>query len=585
VSSCRRRSSSTTCSGQARRAETEPHARAGSGQVQVVSVDAVVIGAGPNGLVAANLLVDAGWSVVVLEAQPVPGGAVRSAEVTAPGFVNDLFSSFYPLAAASEVVRGLELEQFGLRWRHAPDVLAHPFADGRAAVLSRDLARTAASVESFGAGDGAAWEAMTAAWQRLSPSLLPALFTPFPPVRAGARLARELGAADALRFARFCLLSSSRHAEEEFRGEGAAMLLAGNALHTDLSPSSPGSAVFGWLLASLGQTVGFPVPEGGAQRLTDALVSRLVSRGGQVECDARVRQVVVRGGRAVAVRTADGREVAAGRAVVADVAAPVLYLDLVGREHLPPRLLDDLRRFQWDDSTVKVDWALDGPIPWAAADAAGAGTVHVIGGSADATVYSQQLERGVVPEHPYLIVGQMTTSDPTRSPAGTEAVWAYTHVPTRPRSDAAGVLRGDWTDHGDRERFVERMQAQLERFAPGFGGRVTARHVQFPAELEASNGNLVHGAVNGGSAGLHQQLVFRPTPGLGRPETPVAALYLASASAHPGGGVHGGPGANAARAALHAGTTGWLALAATRALAGGGGRKALPSGTAPTGPT
>jgi phytoene dehydrogenase-like protein len=539
-------------------------------------VDAVVIGAGPNGLVAANLLADAGWSVVVLEAQPSPGGAVRSAEVTAPGFVNDLFSSFYPLAAASPVVQGLQLEQHGLRWVHAPDVLANPFADGTAAVLSRDVARTAASVERLGAGDGAAWEALVASWERLSPSILPALFTPFPPVRSGLRLARELGAADALRFARFAVLSARRHAEEEFRGEGAAMLLTGNALHTDLSPASPGSALFGWLLAGLGSTVGFPVPEGGAQQLTDALVARLLARGGRLECDARVTDVVVRAGRAVAVRTADGREVDAGRAVLADVPAPQLYLDLVAREHLPPRLLDDLRRFDWDHATVKVDWALDGPIPWAATDAAGAGTVHVVGGLDDATLYAQQLERGLVPEHPYLIVGQMTTTDATRSPAGTEAAWAYTHVPRRPRGDAAGVLHGDWSS-GDGDRFVERLEAQLEAFAPGFGSRVIARHVMLPGDLQSRNPSLVGGAINGGSAGLHQQLVFRPTPGLGRAETPVAGLYLASASAHPGGGVHGGPGSNAARAALRAGGTGRVALAATRALTGGRGR-ALPTG-------
>jgi phytoene dehydrogenase-like protein len=538
-------------------------------------VDAVVVGAGPNGLVAANLLVDAGWEVVVLEAQPGPGGAVRSAEVTAPGFVNDLFSSFYPLAAASPVVRGLRLEQHGLRWVHAPEVLGHPFADGTAAVLSRDLARTAASVEQLGAGDGAAWEQLTASWERLGPSLVPALFTPFPPLRAGARLARELGPADALRFARFALLSARRHAEEEFTGEGAAMLLAGNALHTDLSPTSPGSALFGWLLAGLGQTVGFPVPEGGAQRLTDALVARLLAHGGRLECDARVTEVVVRSGRAVGVRTADGREVGARRAVLADVPAPQLYLDLVGREHLPPRLLDDLRRFQWDDATVKLDWALSGPIPWTA-EVAGAGTVHVVGGLAETTAYSQQLERGVVPERPYLVVGQMTTTDPSRSPAGTESAWAYTHVPARPRGDGAGVLDGDW-GAGDRARFVDRVEAQMEAFAPGFGSRVVARHAQFPADLQAADASLVGGAVNGGSAGLHQQLVFRPTPGLGRPETPVAGLYLASSSAHPGGGVHGGPGSNAARAALRAATTGRLARAATRGLMRDA-RGALPSG-------
>jgi phytoene dehydrogenase-like protein len=455
-------------------------------------------------------------------------------------------------------------------------VLGHPFDDGRAAVISRDLDRTAASVEQFGSGDGDAWRAMVQGWERLSPGLLPALFTPFPPVRPGLRLARELGAADALRFARFLLLSVDRYAREEFAGPGAPMLLAGNALHTDLSPTAAGSAVFGWLLASLGQTAGFPVPEGGAQRLTDALVARLLAGGGELVCDARVSEVVVRGGRAVAVRTADGREVAAGRAVLADVPAPQLYLDLVAREHLPPRLLDDLRRFQWDDATVKVDWALSGPVPWRAGDVAGAGTVHVVGGPDDALAYSQQLERGVVPDRPYLIVGQMTTTDPTRSPAGTESVWAYTHVPRRPKGDAAGVLRGDW-GADDQQRFVERVEAQLEAFAPGFGARVVGRHVQFPSDLEAANPSLVGGAVNGGSAGLHQQLVFRPTPGLGRAETPIEGLYLASASAHPGGGVHGAPGSNAARAALRGRGTGRLALAATRAVSGGRGR-ALPSG-------
>jgi phytoene dehydrogenase-like protein len=532
-----------------------------------VTVDAVVIGAGPNGLVAANVLADAGWDVLVLEAQPTVGGAVRSAAVTVPGFVSDLFSAFYPLALGSPVLRELELERHGLRWCHAPSVLAHPFLDGRAAVISRDLAATAASVDRFCPGDGDAWVRTTREWERLAPTLLDALFRPFPPLRPGLGLLRLLGAADAVRFARFAVLPVRRYAEETFGGQGAAMLLAGNALHTDLTPSASGSAVFGWLLSMLAQTVGFPVPEGGAQRLSDALVARLQARGGRVECNARVSQVVVRGGRAVGVRTAAGDDVAARRAVLADVTAPQLYLELVGADALPPRLLADLQRFQWDDATVKVDWALSGPVPWRSEGVAGAGTVHVGGELDGLVVYAQQIERRLVPEHPFLLVGQMTTTDPTRSPAGTESAWGYTHVPSRPRGDAGGALRGDW-GADDQRRFVERMEARMEEYAPGFRDLVVGRHAQFPGHLEDNDANLVGGSINGGTSGLHQQLVFRPVPGPARPETPVAGLYLASSSAHPGGGVHGGPGANAARAALRARTTGRLALAATRAVSG-----------------
>jgi phytoene dehydrogenase-like protein len=531
-------------------------------------MDAVVVGAGPNGLVAANLLADAGWDVLVLEAAATPGGAVKSGEVTAPGYVSDLFSAFYPLGVASPVLRDLRLEEHGLRWRHAPQVLAHPLLDGRTALLSRELATTAASVEGFAAGDGDAWRAMVGDWDHVSAPLLDALFTPFPPVRAGARLLWRLGAADALRFARQALLPVRRQGTETFTGEGAPLLLAGNALHTDLSPTSTGSGVYGWLLAMLGQSIGFPVPEGGAGRLTDALVSRLRSKGGRLECDARVTQVVVRGGRAVAVQVADGRTVEVRRAVLADVTAPQLYLDLVGQEHLPPRLLADLRRFQWDDATVKVDWALSRPIPWRSAEAAAAGTVHLGGSMDDLAGYRHAIDVGRVPERPFLIVGQMTTADPTRSPAGTESAWGYTHVPRRPKGDAAGELRGDW-GADDRSRFVERLEREVEQYAPGFRDLVVARHVQFPEDLDAADRNLVGGAINGGTAALHQQLVFRPTPGLGRAETPVAGLYLASASAHPGGGVHGACGANAARAALRARTTGRLALAGTRLLSGG----------------
>lgn len=511
--------------------------------------DAVVIGAGPNGLVAANLLADAGWEVLVLEAEDTPGGAVRSAEVTAPGFVTDLYSAFYPLGAASPVIAGLGLAAHGLRWRHAPLVLAHPLDDGRCAVLSRDVDVTAASLDAFAAGDGDAWRRLHAAWLRIGDALLDALVTPFPPLRPGVRLLRTLGVAGAVRTARFGLLPVRRFAEERFRGAGGGLLLAGNALHTDLGPEAAGSAVFGWLLAMLGQTVGFPVPEGGAGRLSAALVRRLEAAGGQVACGTPVTAVVVRDGRAVGVRTADGRAVAVHRAVLADVAAPLLFRDLVGEEHLPRRFVADLRRFQWDHATFKVNWALSGPVPWRAGGPARAGTVHLGGGLDALTRYAAALAAGRIPAAPYLVLGQMTTADPTRSPRGTESVWAYTHLPREVRGDDGGTLTGRWDD-AEAAAFADRVEAQIERYAPGFRDLVIARHLQPPPRLEAGDANLVLGAVNGGTAAPHQELIFRPTPGLGRPETPIRGLFLASASAHPGGGVHGGPGANAARVAL-----------------------------------
>ncbi|HYZ35762.1 MAG TPA: NAD(P)/FAD-dependent oxidoreductase [Pseudonocardiaceae bacterium] len=514
-------------------------------------VDAVVIGAGPNGLVAANMLADAGWEVLVLEEQPEPGGAVRSAPGPAPDFVTDLCSAFYPFGAASRAISSLELERHGLRWVHAPTVLAHPLLDGRTAVLTRDLEQTASGLEALGAGDGAAWKRLYGLWQRLGPILLDALFVPFPPVRAGARLVAALGPRELLRFARFGLLPVRRLAEEEFTGPGGSLLLGGCALHADLMPEANGSSMFGWLLGMLGQQYGYPVPEGGAGQLSAAMVRRLQSKGGQVRCDAPVREVLVRRGRAVGVRTADGDGVGARRAVLAAVPATYLYGGLVSWVHLPPRLRDDIRRFQWDYATFKLDWALRAPVPWSAADTAGAGTVHVSAGMDEMTEYTAHIAMGLVPARPFLLVGQMTTADPCRSPAGTESLWAYTHVPRQVRGDAGGDdISGAW-DKRDADAFADRVEKQIERFAPGFRDLIIARTVTTPPKIAEHNANLVGGAINGGTTALHQQLVFRPTPGLGRPETPITGLYLASSSAHPGGAVHGACGANAAQAALH----------------------------------
>jgi phytoene dehydrogenase-like protein len=494
--------------------------------------DVVVIGAGPNGLVAANVLADHGLSVVVFEAQDEAGGAVRSGQLTLPGYEHDRFSSFYPLAAASPAIRRLELERHGLVWRRAPLVLAHPTAAGSTVLLSTDLDVTAASLDAFAAGDGDRWRALYGRWLRIAEPFLDAFTTPFPPLRAAARL----GPRGVLELARVGAPSVRRLASANFRGEGGALLLTGNALHADFTPDSIGGAMFGLILTALGQQVGFPVAQGGASRLTEALVARLQSRGGRVVCGRRVTKVVIRGGRAAGVRLSDGHEEPARRGVIADTGAPRLYLDLVGREHLPARVRAGLRHFRYDHGTVKVDWALREPTPWDDPAIRQAGTVHIGESMELLSAAASALEQGRIPARPVLVMGQYAATDPTRAPAGADTAWAYTHVP-----------------HGcnpDLEPFADRIEAEIERRAPGFRDRIAARHVAGPRELEAANANLVGGAINGGTAKVRQELFLRPVPGLARPETGIRGLYLGSASAHPGGGVHGAPGAIAARALL-----------------------------------
>jgi phytoene dehydrogenase-like protein len=304
--------------------------------------------------------------------------------------------------------------------------------------------------------------------------------------------------------------------------------------------------VMGFLLIMLGQDGGYPVPVGGAGRLSAALVNRAESAGAQIECNQDVSAIQVRNGRAVAVHTADGRTVRARRAIVADVSAPRLFQNLLPSDSLPAGLLRDLKQFVWDTPVLKVNYALDAPIPWNSKSLNDAGTVHLGADGNGLVRWVADLNTAVVPEQPFMLFGQMTTADPSRSPEGTESAWAYTHLPR-------GVV-----DDESAERLAASVDRVLEEHAPGFSSHVVGKFVQRPSDLEASDANLHCGAVNGGTAQLYQQLIFRPVTGLGRAETPVEALYLGSASAHPGGGVHGVCGRNAAKAALAAdGVLGW----------------------------
>jgi phytoene dehydrogenase-like protein len=514
-----------------------------------MDADAVVIGAGPNGLVAANMLADRGWEVVVCEEQPTPGGAVRSGEVTAPGFVHDLYSAFYPLTRASRYIAPLELESYGLEWLTCRGVVAHPHPDGRCALLSLDLEETCTSLERFASGDGEAWGRLFELWRRAGPHLIGALLTPLPPLRPAGGLLRALGPRGAIEFARLGLLPARRLADERFDGEGAGWLLAGNALHADLTPESSGGGLFGLVLCGLGQQHGYPVAGGGSGAITAALVERLRARGGELHLEAPIERIEVRAGRASAALGADGRRFAARRAVLADCGALALYRQMLPAEAVPQRTLAGLDHFQYDNSTFKVNWALREPIPWSAPEARRASTVHVAEGMLGLSRATVQLAEQGIPDRPFLVLGQYSMVDPSRAPEGAETAWAYTHVPQQPRWDAGGELRGDWAGE-DAGRFADRMEEEVERLAPGFRSLILERHLQSPLVLEANNRNLVGGAINGGTAQLYQQAIFRPLPSLGRPTTPVRGLYLASSSAHPGGGLHGGPGGNAATTAL-----------------------------------
>jgi phytoene dehydrogenase-like protein len=399
--------------------------------------------------------------------------------------------------------------------------------------ISRDLEQTVAS---FGP-DGPAWRRL-GLWQRaMGDRLAGALLAPLP----GLKPAWRLGPRHLLRFGRIALMSTAGFARRTFQTEAARRVIPGLALHADLGPDDVAGNAMGMVLAFLAAGTGFPVPAGGARSLAEALLRRLTEAGGQLRLGTRAEQVVVRQGRAVAVRTAAGEEIAVRKAVLADVGAPALFLKMLAERAATWWLRRCMRHFRYAWGTFKMDWALSAPVPWLSAEARESAVVHAGDSLDDLRIFTRQVRAGELPSNPYLVVGQQSLADPSRAPPGGQTLWAYSHAPS--------AVSGGWGAH--REAFADRIERRIERLAPGFGQLIRGRHIASPADLEAMDENLVGGDLGGGSSGLDQQLIFRPAFPYFRYRTPVRGLYLASASAHPGGGVHGACGYNAALAALH----------------------------------
>ena len=465
--------------------------------------DAIVVGAGPNGLAAAIVLARAGRSVLVVEAATTIGGGTRTEQLTLPGFRHDVCSAIHPLALASPFLRTLPLAEHDLRFVQPPLPLAHPLADGTAVALHRSVEETAVGL----GADASAYERLLGKPVRHWEAVVDALLGP--PLR---RPPRPLQTAPV---AAIAVRSASSLAGRRFRGAAARALFAGNAAHSMLPLTAPGTAGFGLLLLTLGHAVGWPIAIGGSTAITEAMASYLRSLGGEIVTDLPVTSLA---------------ELPPSRVVLLDV-TPRQVLAIAGSA-IGGRYRQALARFRYGPGVFKVDYALSGPVPWTAPACRQAGTVHVGGALEEIARSEAAAERGEHAPAPFVLVAQQSLFDPSRAPAGQHTLWAYCHVPNGSRQDMTVV--------------VER---QIERFAPGFGATILARHAFDTRALEAYDANYVGGDINGGVADLRQLLarpVLRRTPYA----TPNPRLFLCSSSTPPGGGVHGMCGWFAAQAAL-----------------------------------